>query len=452
MKIVYVAAGAAGMYCGSCLHDNTLAAALGKLGEEILLVPTYTPLRTDEPDVSLPRIFYGGINVYLETLVPFYRRLPSWLARGLDAPWLLGLLSKFDFAVQAEKLGPMTLSVLRGEDGQQQQELELLVRWLRDEVRPDVVHLSNALFLGMARRITREVGVPVVCGLSGEDIFFEKLPRRYYDAVRQELRERAGDAAHYVALNDYYADFMADYLGADRRRITAIPHGLNLAGHTARTPADDGSIRIGYLARICHDKGLHVLVEAFERLCADRALPPLRLKIAGYTNRADRPYLQAQLHRLDATRLTAQVEYVGEVSRDEKLRFLQGLDLFTTPTIYRESKGLPTLEALANAVPVVQPDHGSFREIVTDTGGGLLCAPNDPADLAAKLRELILDREQATSLGQRGQQAIQARYTAAHMAERHRALYEQLTAPASSNITSSTFPATSGQQPAANSP
>ena len=49
MKIVYLAAGAGGMYCGSCLHDNTLAAALMRLGEDVLLMPTYTPIRTDEP-------------------------------------------------------------------------------------------------------------------------------------------------------------------------------------------------------------------------------------------------------------------------------------------------------------------------------------------------------------------------------------------------------------------
>ena len=38
MRIAYITAGAAGMYCGSCLHDNTLAAALLKLGEDVLLV------------------------------------------------------------------------------------------------------------------------------------------------------------------------------------------------------------------------------------------------------------------------------------------------------------------------------------------------------------------------------------------------------------------------------
>ena len=57
MRIAYIAAGAANMYCGSCLHDNTLAAALQKMGHDVALIPTYTPMRTDAPSVSLDRVF-----------------------------------------------------------------------------------------------------------------------------------------------------------------------------------------------------------------------------------------------------------------------------------------------------------------------------------------------------------------------------------------------------------
>ena len=89
MRIAYITAGAAGMYCGSCLHDNTLAAALIELGEDVLLVPTYTPLRTDEPNVSIGRVFFGGINVYLQEKVSLFRHTPWWFDRLLDNPTLL---------------------------------------------------------------------------------------------------------------------------------------------------------------------------------------------------------------------------------------------------------------------------------------------------------------------------------------------------------------------------
>ena len=94
MRIAYLAAGAAGMYCGSCLHDNTLAAALLKLGEDVVLVPIYTPIRTDERDVSEPRVFFGGINAYLQQKFPLFRRTPRWLDGWLDHPALLRLVAR----------------------------------------------------------------------------------------------------------------------------------------------------------------------------------------------------------------------------------------------------------------------------------------------------------------------------------------------------------------------
>ena len=68
MRIASITAGAAGMYCGSCLHDNTLASALHALGHDALLVPTYTPIRTDEPDVSERRVFLGSQNFSIRSL------------------------------------------------------------------------------------------------------------------------------------------------------------------------------------------------------------------------------------------------------------------------------------------------------------------------------------------------------------------------------------------------
>jgi glycosyltransferase involved in cell wall biosynthesis len=431
MRIAYVAAGAAGMYCGSCLHDNTLAAALLKLGEEVLLIPTYTPLRTDEPSVSQRRVFFGGINVYLQQKWSIFRRTPWWLDRLLDHPALLDSLSKRASSINPAELGDMTVSMLQGEAGHQRKEIEKLVHWLISEIRPDVVHLSNSMLLGMARMIKQQCGPPVICQLSGEDLFLEKLPPPFYDEARAVLRERAADADAFVAINRYYADFMATYLNVDRHKIHVVPHGLDLAGHGKR-PAkvfekrpDEPRI-IGFLARICEDKGLHLLVDACERLAQRTDLPPFRLHAAGYLGAADRPYLERLQARVAAGPLAGRFEYRGELDREQKINFLQSLDVFSVPTVYRESKGLPPLEAMANAVPVVLPDHGSFSEMIADTGGGLLCRPHDAEDLAAKLAELLLDPVRATALGLTGQQAIQDRYHAAAMARQTLDLYREL--------------------------
>jgi glycosyltransferase involved in cell wall biosynthesis len=427
MRIAYIAAGAAGMYCGSCLHDNTLAAALLELGEEVVLIPTYTPIRTDEADVSSRRVFFGGINVYLQQKWALFRRTPWWLDRLFDHPALLGALSKRSASIDATRLGDMTVSMLRGESGNQRKEIEKLAHWLNSDFRPDVVHLSNALQLGMARLLTRPGGPRIVCQLSGEDIFLGKLGQPYDDQARAALRERAADVDAFVALNRYYADYMTDYLALDPGKVFVIGHGLQIEGHGARSEREaDRPPVIGYLARICHDKGLHLLVEGCERLAGRTDVPSFELRAAGYLGPADRPYLERLESRIAAGPLAGRFAYLGELDRAEKIAFLQSLDVMSVPTVYRESKGLSVLEAMANAVPVVVPDHGSFSELIADTGGGLLFHPHDAADLAAKLADLLRDPDRAASLGRAGRQAILDRYHARQMAQATLDLYRRL--------------------------
>jgi glycosyltransferase involved in cell wall biosynthesis len=428
MRIAYITAGAAGMYCGSCLHDNTLAAALIDLGEDVLLIPTYTPVRTDEEDVSIERVFFGGINVYLQQKSVLFRHTPWWFDRLLDHPALLEGLSRRAGSVDPKQLGDLTVSMLQGEAGKQRKELEKLVHWLVHEVKPNVVHLSNSMQIGMARMLREQSGPPVVCQLSGEDIFLEKLPQPHYNIARTILRERAADVDAFIALNNYYADFMADYLSVDRARIHVIPHGLKLEGHGTRAEKQLDEPRVvGYLARICEDKGLHLLVEACEQLASRVDIPPFVVRAAGYLGESDKPYLSAIESSVAAGKLAGRFQYLGELSRSEKINFLQSLDIFATPTVYRESKGLPALEAMANAVPVVLPDHGSFSEIVADTDGGLLHRPHDASDLAEKLARLLKNPLQARAHGLSGKKAIRSRYHAAEMAGKTLDLYRSLT-------------------------
>jgi len=161
MRIVHLVAGAGGMYCGSCLSSNTLVAALREAGQDALLVPLYTPLRLDENDVSLDQVFFGGINLYLRQQLPLFQHAPRAFTRLLDSPRLLRWLGKRGWSTRPEGLGPLVVSMLRGEEGRQGKEIQRLVRWLRDEIRPQLVHLSNAMLVGMARMIRQELGVPV---------------------------------------------------------------------------------------------------------------------------------------------------------------------------------------------------------------------------------------------------------------------------------------------------
>ncbi len=305
--------------------------------------------------------------------------------------------------------------------------VDRLIDWLRNDIKPDLVHLSNVMLIAMAPEIQRRLHVPVVCGLSGEDIFLEEMLEPHYAEVRSLLKQRAGDVDAYVSLSRYYADYMTDYMELDTDRVHVIPHGLKLEGHGTRSRAEGEEFTIGYFARICHQKGLHNLIDAFRLLCEQDDLPPLRLRAAGYLGDGDKAYLAKQQKRLRTWGLEDRFEYLGEPDRAGKIKFLQSFDVMSVPTVYHESKGLSILEAMANAVPVVQPAHGAFPELIEDTGGGVLCEPDNPAALAAALRSLIQDPEAASAHGLRGQAAVRDRYDAETMAERTLALYRQLT-------------------------
>jgi glycosyltransferase involved in cell wall biosynthesis len=427
MKIVYLAAGAAGMYCGSCLHDNTLAAALAQLGEDVLLVPTYTPLRTDEDSMSDSHLFFGGINVYLQQHSPIFRHTPWFLDALLDHPGIIRFLTRGGPKVEAEKLGGLTVSMLEGEHGRQRKEVRKLVRWIEREAKPDIVHLSNAMLIGVAAEI-QKLGIPVVTTLSGEDIFLEKIPEPHYSQARRVLRERAAQLDGFVALNRYYAEYMAEYIGVPSERVRVIPHGLNLAGHGARTSDTRSPQTIGYFARICPDKGLHNLIDAAERLLADPRTPPFRIRAAGYLGALDRPYLEAIENRVAGWQSPGIFEYLGEVDRAEKIATLQSFDLMCLPTVYHESKGISVLEAMANAVPVVLPDHGTFPEVVESTGGGVLYRADDPTSLAGTLQRLLRNPAEAAEIGRRGKAGIEAGYTAQVMAQATRTMYREVIA------------------------
>ncbi len=417
MKIAYITAGAAGMYCGSCMKDNTLAAALNKLGHDCLLLPTYTPIRTDEEDVSQNRVFFGGINVYLQQKSWLFRHTPWLWDRLLDFPRLLRWVSRFAMSTRAEELGGLTVSMLQGRDGKQRKEVRKLVQYLATDYKPDVVILSNMLLSGLVPDLKRAWDRPVLGVLQGDDIYLESLPPNDRAACIDLIRKNSGSFDGHMATSGYYADFMAGYLGLPRDRIHVVYPGINLAGHglpSERTAGDP--FTIGYFARICPEKGFHHAVAGYIAYRALPDSPPSRFRVAGWLGDHQHPYFEANLAKLRDAGLTNEVEHVDCPTHADKVRFLQSLDVLSVPTTYREPKGIYVLEALANGVPVVQPKHGAFPELIEATHGGLLVEPGDPAALAQAWRRLADHRPEARRIGLVGRSEVLSRFTAEGMA------------------------------------
>ncbi len=425
MRILSLTAGAASMYCGSCLRDNALAARLIKLGHDVTLLPFYTPTLTDEENVSRrQQVFFGGISVYLEQHSALFRKAPRFVGRLLDAPGVIKAFTSGSISVDPKQLGALTVSTLRGERGHQKQEIDKLLEFLRDEPRFGVANIPYALLISLAAPLKRALGCPIVVTLQGEDLFLDALPEPYRAEALALVRAQVADVGLFIAVSEYYARYMQDYLGIPAHKMTVAPLGVNTDDLTPATRTRTDPFTIGYFARIAPEKGLHNLADAYRILRTERGLPPSRLVAAGYLPPEHRSYLEGIGARLAAAGLGDEFVYRGTVDRAHKVAFLHDIDVLSVPSGYHEPKGLYLLEAMACGVPVVQPNHGAFPEMIARTGGGVLAASESGADIARALYDLWRDPDRAAQLGRHGAAGVRAHYTTDHMARAVLAAYE----------------------------
>jgi glycosyltransferase involved in cell wall biosynthesis len=447
MNIVQITPGAGGMYCGNCFRDNALVAALRRLGHPVLMIPLYLPLTLDESDQSADTpIFFSGINVYLEQKSAWYRKAPAWLHRLFTSRRVLGWAAGRAAKTRPDDVGDLALSMLRGEEGNQVRELDDLIAWLGTQSKPDVICLSNALLIGMARRLRKDLGVPVVCMLQGEDGFLDGLPGNFRTQCWETLAGRARDVALFISTSTYFGGLMRERLNLAPERIRVVHNGILLDGYEnpgarrslgaatsegrgapngpevssqsgVAAAGDSRAPVVGYFARMCREKGLDALVEAYVLLRQRAKVPNVKLRIGGACGPGDEALVRSLRKRLEEKNLLHEVEFHPNLDRAAKLAFLKSLTVFSVPAVCNEAFGLYVIEALAAGVPVVQPRAAAFPEIVAATGGGVLCEPRNPASLAEQLEALLLDPARARALGEAGRRAVLEKFSDTAMAK-----------------------------------
>lgn len=405
------------MYCGTCMRDNSLARELIRQGHDVLLVPMYTPTLTDEENVSSDRVFFGGISVYLQQHYSLFRKLPAVFDKLWDSKWALQQAASGSIPVDPKLLGNMTVSMLRGEQGHQAKEIRKLLEWLAHEPRPDIIDLPYTLFIGLAEPLKSALNRPVVCTLQGEDLFLEGLHEPWRSECLRLIRSKLDHVERFIAVSEYYADFMSEYLGLSRNRIDVAPLGISLEGHSAVERIGDGPLQVGFFARIAPEKGLHVLCEAVSLM-----KEPAHVRAAGYLPPEHRLYLRTLEERYGCT-------YQGSPDRPGKIAFLQSIDIFSMPSPYSDPKGFSLLEAMANGVAVAQPARGAFPEIIRKTGGGVLYQPDEPDVLASTLDELARDRARLKRLAEQAAIGVREHYSVSRMASRSAEIYKSVARP-----------------------
>jgi len=423
MRITYIAAGAAGSYCGACARDVALCRGLIARGHDVLLVPLYTPLRSDMPMPRAQRVFYGGINAWLQDRSSLFRRTPRFVDWLFDRPWLLNLASRA-IETRPEKLGAMTVSVLRGADGRQRKELEKLIVFLESGHRPEVINLTNSLLSAVAPEIKRRLGVPLFCTLQGEESFVARLPQPYRDEAASLMRRHAQHFDRLFSPGEAHANEMSEFLAVPRGRIQVVRPGVESATYRPAGGRVREPFRIGFLSRVSPAKGLDILVEAFILLAQRRPGKDMALSVAGEVIGSNSRFLARLRERIAAAGLTERFEYLGEVGLAEKVRFLQSLSVFCLPSRYAEQRAMACLEAMAAGVPAVVPRLGLFPELIGLTGGGVLAPVEDAGAFADALASLMDDPDRADRMGRAASEGVARHFSAEAMTARTLAIYE----------------------------
>ncbi|MCE2801573.1 MAG: glycosyltransferase family 4 protein [Planctomycetaceae bacterium] len=408
MRITYLTAGAAGMFCGSCMNDNAVARELIKAGHDCVLMPVYTPIRTDLEDMSVDRVFLGGVNVFLSQKIPLYRHLPRWMVGWLDHPWVIKSLTAKAGKTSPELLGELTLSMLGGLEGYQRQEFQDLLNFLQNNIRPDAIVLTNLLIGGVIPQMASNADVWVM--LQGDDIFLDSLSASHRTKAVEKMRRLVGPTKGFICHSEAYAASMRELLGIPESKMHVVPLGVAISDFsTAALPGldpsvskenaagtQDDSIHLGYLACMAPEKGLHRLVDAFIELKRNPQWKSLRLSMAGWMGPQHAAYWKEQQAKLRRSGLDGQWEYAGTLSRQQKVEYLSSLDLFCVPTEYADPKGIFLLEAVLAGVPYVMPSHGAFpelhrriQEFHRQGVAGDLFRPDSQEDLVSKLQRAL---------------------------------------------------------------
>ena len=433
MKICQLVPGSGGtFYCQNCLRDLALVRALRRQGHDVIMLPLYLPPAGDGADVRQETpIFFGGINVWLQEHFPMFRKTPRWIDRLFDASWMLKQAAAREGSTNAAELGPMTLSMLEGRKGNQKKEFERLVAWLDGHERPDIIHISNALLLGLALEIKRALGVPIVCSLQDEEPWVDTMHDPFSQRCWETMTSNAACVDLFLATSAWYAGRMSARMNIPRERITVILLGVEMDGVVPAKLDFDPPV-IGFLSRLSESQGFGVLVDAFIELKQDPALKNLRLRATGGCTDADRPLVKSIRAKLRASGIEESVEFLSDFREPQRREFLRSLSVLSVPAPQGEAAGIELLEAMAHGVPVVQPRVGSYPEIIAATGGGLLYDQEEPGALAAALRSLLCNPEQARALGQRGRAAVAEQFTIDRVARNTVAAYASVLGPGKS--------------------
>lgn len=410
MKIVYLITGSGGsFYCGNCYRDMIYLRAIRKVpGITATAIPLYLPpdKSTDDPGLD-KKVFFGAISMYLREKVPFLRNMPVFIDRLLDSGPLLKLAAKRAGTTRTEGLEDMTLNMINGENAFPEKELDRLVSYIVKDGKPDIIHLSNALIIGLARQLKKRLDVKIVCSLLNEDDWIDEMVEPYQSKAWKLISRESVHVDAFITPSNYYRNHFISKTGISSLNFHVIPLALD-----AFSLNSDSNVKkmnwpaLGYYCRINSQNGFDKLVDAFIELKSKERLPGLTFHISGGFTADDKPFIAKQIKKIKSHGLKSSVRIYPEFLGDSKDDFFSNIDIMSVPVRKSDGFGLYLLEANAAGIPVVQPATGAFPEIIEKTQGGITYFPDTIGELSFALFNLFNDDVLRLKLGKNGRENV----------------------------------------------
>ena len=410
MKIIHIIPGSGGsFYCGNCLRDSKYYDALRKLGHDAVKIPMYLPLFSDEHDLDHIPVFYGAVSIYLKQLFPFFRNAPDWFDRMLNSKPMLKFAANRAGSTRAKGLEEMTISMLMGEHGQQREELERMTHWLAGHYKPDVIHLSNALLLGLDHKLKEELRVPVICSLQDEDVWVDIMTEPNREKVWGLMAEKSRYVDVFVSVSDYYTKVSIDSMKLDENKVKTLPIGIDPSDYTFIN-ASEKPRSIGFISRMCYENGPDILVDAFILLKKKKAFSDVRLVLTGGYTGDDLGFLKDIKKKIRQNNLETDVEFHERFEGNGRKEFFSKVSVISVPVRKGEAFGIYIAEAMASGIPVVQPALGAFPEIVKASNGGTVYPENSPESLAGALETVLNDKDMLSNFSISGRKSTEVKF------------------------------------------
>ena len=289
----------------------------------------------------------------------------------------------------------------------------------------------------------------------------DELAQLDYDLLRSQLQ----NVDSVVTVSDFVTERARARFPERAAAIHTIGNGVDIGRFIPDAQRLDGTLpqqtRVLFVGRISPDKGVHLLMEAFDRVARER--PDVQLTLVGKVGmlpfdlvnllltddataldslrpfygqstfswltkevlgqkRSYRQQLEARLSPASAAR----VHFAGSVSLEELIRLYSQADLLVLPSVWRESYGLPVAESMASGVPVLASDCGGVPELVDKGVTGLLVPRLNVDALTTAMRELLSDLQRLRRMGRAGRQRAERLLTWDRSAERLESVYLNL--------------------------